>query len=275
MKSYLRFTPIPVRRWLKVWFAPLCAIALVLQSPLPMTVLAGESSEAWSEKEQAELLETQAQRVKQFTITIEKTPTSVDSYSKRGDAYFFLGEFDKSLADYEKMVQLDESMAAGHWRRGIADFYAGKFQAAAEQFELYHTFDDVDRENGIWRYLSQVKAHGRDKAREGLLKYKKDDREPFPAVYQLFAGKLAADEILKQIREAKIDDDERQKRLFYAELYIGLNYDVEKEPQKALAHLQAATAIKWPRNSSYGPNYMWHVGRVHALELERRLKKGT
>jgi lipoprotein NlpI len=249
-----------------------CLAAIGLIGAASFASRADDATTAWSAEEQAKLQVEQSQRVKQQTIAIEKTPASIDAHSKRGDAYFFLGEFDKSLADYEKMVQLDESMAAGHWRRGIADFYAGKFKAAADQFELYHSFDDVDRENGIWRYLSQFKAHGRDKAREGLLKYKKDDREPFPAVYQLFAGKLTPYEILKQIRKAEIDDDERQKRMFYAELYIGLNYDVEKEPQKALEHLRAATAIIWPRKAGYGPNYMWHVGRVHMLELEQRLK---
>lgn len=250
----------------------ICAAFLAVAHTI---VLAEEPAGAWTEREQAELVDQQSERVKQLTVAIEKTPKSVDLYSKRGDTYFFLGEYAKSVADYEKMVELDETLAAGHWRRGIADFYAGKFKEAAAQFELYHSFDDVDRENGIWRYLSQVKAYGRDKAREGLLKYKKDDREPFPAVYQLFAGKLTPDEILKQIREAKIDDTERAKRLFYAELYIGLNYDVEKEPQKALEHLLAATAIGWPRTAGYGPNYMWHVGRVHALELQRRLKAAT
>ena len=83
----------------------------------------------------------------------------------------------------------------------------------------------------------------------------------------------AAREILKKIRDAKLDDEERQKRLFYAELYIGLNHDVEQEPAQALKHLQAATAIKWPRASGYGPQYMWHVGRLHALQLQQRLEK--
>lgn len=260
-----------------------CRFTLRCRLSLVITVLssilgpwaAGQAEEPtgrWTAKEQAELLATQSESVKKLTIQIEATPRSVELFSKRGDAYFFLGQFEKSLADYEQMVKLDETLAAGHWRRGIADFYAGKFKEAAAQFELYHSFDDVDRENGIWRYLSQVKAHGRDKAREGLLKYKKDDREPFPDVYQLFAGSLQADEIVKKIHDAKLDDEERQKRLFYAELYIGLNYDVEDEPEQALKHLQAATSIQWPRTAGYGPHYMWHVGRLHALRLEQRPK---
>ena len=234
---------------------------------------AEDIADSWTQKNQEELIVTQSDRVQKLTDLIKASPKSLELYSKRADAYFFLGEFDKALADYEQMVTLDQAQAPGHWRRGIADFYAGKFKAASDQFELYHSFDDVDRENGIWRYLSQVKAYGRDKAREGLLKYKKDDREPFPDVYQLFAGKMTPDEILKKIREAKIDDEEREKRVFYAELYIGLNYDVEKEPRQALEHLKAATATKWPREAGYGPNYMWHVGRLHALQLQKQLAK--
>ncbi|MES2791781.1 MAG: hypothetical protein V4719_19330 [Planctomycetota bacterium] len=257
-----------------VWLPRLVLLLAVVGVPLWTGPAHAEDLAAtWTQKDQDELLATQTERIKNLTVRIAATPKSTDLYSKRGDAYFFLGDFDKSLADYEQMVQLDESQAPGHWRRGIADFYAGKFKAASDQFELYHSFDDVDRENGIWRYLSQVKAYGRDKAREGLLKYKKDDREPFPDVYQLFAGKLTAEQILQKIREAKVDTDEREKRLFYAELYIGLNFDVEKEPRQALEHLRAATATQWPRQAGYGPHYMWHVGRLHALQLQQQLQK--
>ncbi len=234
---------------------------------------ADDIAASWTQKDQEELVAALEVREKELTDRIEAMPKALDLYSKRGDAYFFLGEFDKSLADYEQMVKLNEEEAPGHWRRGIADFYAGKFKAASDQFELYHSFDDVDRENGIWRYLSQVKAYGREKAREGLLKYKKDDRQPFPDVYQLFAGKMTPDEILKKIREAKIDDEEREKRVFYAELYIGLNYDVEQDPRQALEHLKAATATKWPRTAGYGPHFMWHVGRLHAMRLQKQLAK--
>lgn len=204
------------------------------------------------------------------TKAIEANPRSLNAYSRRGDAFFFLGRFDDAVTDYDKMVELEESQAASHWRRGIAMFYAGKYKKAAAQFESYHSFDQVDRENGIWRYLSQHKAHGRDKAREGLLKYEKDDREPFPSVYKLFAGTMKSDEIIKGIEAAEIDKDEREKRLFYAHLYIGLNYDVEGDPVAAQRHLRLATQNKWGPAGGYGPNYMWHVGRLHEQLLRTR-----
>ena len=171
------------------------------------------------------------------------------------------------------MIELDEKELASHWRRGIALFYAGRYKDAAAQFESYHSFDQIDRENGIWRYLSQHLADGRANAREGLLKYKKDDREPFPAVYKLFAGTITPDQIMNQISEAEISKTEREKRLFYAHLYIGLNHAVEGEDELARKHLASATRNPWGPIAGYGPNYMWHVGRLHEAQLRKKDKK--
>jgi len=226
------------------------------------------------DQERAELRKNLDEGIKSMSEQIADNPKSVELHSRRGDYYFFRGAFDKAVADYEKMVELNERLDESHWRRGIAFFYAKNFKKAAHQFEIYHSFDDVDRENGIWRYLSQCQAYGIPKAREGLLKYKKDDREPFPDVYQLFAGKIAADEILKKINAAEISDSQREMRLFYAHLYIGLNYFVEKKLKQAETHLRLSTGNKWGPKAGFGPNYMWHVGRVHYdwLVAERNKK---
>lgn len=208
-------------------------------------------------------------RVARLTKAIEAAPTTLDLYSQRGDAWFFLGEFAPAAADYDKMVELAPSEDAGHWRRGIAWFYAEEYEQAAGQFERYHSFDNVDRENGIWRYLCQRKAFGLEKARAGLLKYEKDDREPFGDVYRLFEGKITADELLDKIRLAKISDTEREKRLFYAELYVGLNEAVEGRADSAKTHLSAAAKNPWGEKAGYGPNYMWQVARLHAEVLAK------
>jgi outer membrane protein assembly factor BamB len=197
-------------------------------------------------------------------------PKDVDGHSRRGDQRFFAGDFAGALADYDRMVELEAGQGAQHWRRGIAAFYAGKYEVAARQFEAYHSYDDVDRENGIWRYLSQHRAYGAAKAREGLLKYKKDDREPFPAVYALFEGKTTAEAVLAGIAQAAIDEEEREKRLFYAELYIGLNLGVEGKPEEALPHLQKAAANRWAPKAGYGPAWMWHVAQVNVHAARKR-----
>lgn len=224
-------------------------------------------------EERAKLKRSFDDAVARSTKAIEADPKDVEARSRRGDALFFQGNFKEAVADFDAMVALDAALAPGHWRRGIACFYAGRYEEAARQFEKYHTHDDVDRENGIWRFLSQAKAHGLEKAREGLLKYQKDDREPFPAIYRMFQGLEAPDRVLAQIKSAAIDDEERAKRLFYADLYIGLNFALLGKSEEAARHLREATANKWAPKGGYGPAWMWHVGRLHHESLARPAEK--
>lgn len=228
-----------------------------------------------SAEKQAMLTATFQDRVDRMSKLITDEPEVSEYYSSRGDGRFFLGRFDEAVADYERMVELKPDLATSHWRRGIAYFYAGRPKDAARQFEIYHTFDDVDRENGIWRFFSQYRASGAEKAREGLLKYRKDDREPFPAVYRLFEGKTKAADILEDIQQAELTREQREMRLFYAQLYIGLNYAVEEKPEQARAHLKEAVANTWGPTAGYGPTYMWHVGRVHYDLLRQKAEKGA
>ena len=221
----------------------------------------------------AELTKSLQKSLDDATDLIRQNPKSLRAYSQRGDAHFFLGQMSEAVTDYDRMIELDENERASHWRRGIALFYARRYEDAAAQFESYHSFDQIDRENGIWRYLSQHRAIGRDKAREGLLKYQKDDREPFPAVYKLFAGTMTPDQILDQIAQADISKSEREKRLFYAHLYIGLNHAVENEVEPARKHLAEATRNTWGPTAGYGPHYMWHVARLHEALLRKGERK--
>ena len=224
----------------------------------------------WSDADRKKLVAEE----ESLTKRIEKAPKDEHFHSQRGDVRFFLGRFEKAVADYEKTVELRPSLEASHWRRGIAYFYAGEYKKAAHQFEIYHSFDNVDRENGIWRYLSQFKAHGRKKAREGLLKYEKDDREPFPDVYKLFSGDITdPKKIIERIEIAEFIDAEREKRLFYAHLYCGLNEAIEGRDKTALEHLRAATNNRWGQKAGGGPKYMWHVGRVHHERLRKKLEQ--
>jgi lipoprotein NlpI len=227
-----------------------------------------------SEKRRAELKKSSERIVAEQSKIIAAEPKSVEAYSRRGDAYFFLADFKRAVADYEKMVELNRDLESQHWRRGIAYFYAGRYKDAARQFEIYNTFDMVDRENGIWRFFSQAKAGGVEQARKNLLKYKQDDREPFPDVYKLFAKDVAPEQILKNIAAAKIDKTEREKRLFYAHLYIGLNHALEGRDKPARVHLRKAVANEWGPEAGYGPRYMWHVGRLQGNAVMHFLSRG-
>lgn len=197
-----------------------------------------------------------------------KAADAVNQYSSRGDLYMFLGRFKDAESDYLEMVRLKPELDVSHWRLGIAMFFAGHPEDAARQFDKYNSYDNVDRENGIWRYLSHYRAFGRDEARRQLLRYEKDDRPPFREVYQLFEGGLGEAAVLKAIPDGLRGSD-REARLFYSHLYIGMKQVVEGRTDAATDSLRAATLNSWPAKAGTGPRYMWHVARLQYLELQK------
>jgi len=225
-----------------------------------------EAADAMLDKMNAELTASLRQQLESLPAVSDQDSGAVEKYSRRGDLHFFLGEFQKAEADYQQMVRLQPDLDRSHWRLGIAMNFSGHPEQAAAQFDKYHSFDNVDRENGIWRYLSHRQAFGKEKAQEQLLRYEKDDRPPFREVYRLFDGSLSSDEVLKSI-STDLPDVDRSSRLFYAHLYIGLNSAVDGDEEQALRSLRTATLNSWPKRGGYGPNYMWHVGRLQYFRL--------
>lgn len=202
-----------------------------------------------------------------FAEINDQSPAAVMQYSRRGDLHMFLGQFAEAVRDYRRMVTLDAATDASHWRLGIALFFAGEPADAAAQFDKYHAFDNVDRENGIWRYLSHYRAYGAERARAELLRYEKDDRPPFPEVYRLFDGSLTAAQVLAAIPD-NLPESDRQARRFYSDLYVGFHALVQGQREPARSALRRAVLNPWPRTSGYGPHYMWHVGRLQYMQLQ-------
>ena len=258
---------------------PLRAIALlvafatfVLCVNKSVTAEDGLQKHPLSEEDRATLRQQWDESLLAITKKLESKPDDLAAVSKRGDLHFFRGEFTKSVRDYERMSELDPQLDASHWRLGIAYFYANLPEKSAKQFDKFFVTDDVDREAGLWKYIAQAPTLGTEKARAGLLKYKKDDREPMPTIYRLFEEELTPADLLKSV-EAKLPESIREQRLFYIELYLGLWHDAHKRPKEALPHFRNATANRWGRSASYGPNYMWHVGRLHYERLAEAAQK--
>ena len=209
-----------------------------------------------------------AKKIEELTRSIALSPMNVEHYSERGDLYFQNREFKKSLSDYEKMVELNPRLDVTHWRKGIVLYYLGRYEDSAKQFEKYQTIDDVDRENGLWRFLAMQKKVGTDKAREGMIQYTKLDRPPLTDVYRMFQGELSPTEFSKKAGAFS----ENSKERFYAELYLGLYFDGEGDAPKALAFLRSAEKNRWAKSSTGGPGWMWHIARIHALKVEQESK---
>ena len=211
------------------------------------------------------MLAKTATELEQATAAIAQAPDTVRLYSRRGDCHLFLGHFAESVADFEKMIALDPAQDAPHWRLGIAYYFAGQFGKSARQFEKYHAYDGRDRENGIWKFLADARADGLEKARAGMLAYTQFDREPFPSLYEMFAGRRTTDEVLREIEEKGLTKNAAV--VFFAHYYGGLNEALLGHRERAIELTAKAKASAWGRTAEGGPAYMWQVARLHADRL--------
>jgi lipoprotein NlpI len=233
-------------------FLALCASAFAAEPPMPAA-------------ERAALIAESELTLKTATEALAEKPDSVTLLSRRGDAHLFLGRFRESVADFEKMIALDPALDAPHWRLGIAYYFAGDFAKCARQFEKYHAHDGRDRENGIWKFLADTHLAGLEKARTQMLEYTRFDREPFPALYEMFAGKRTTDSVLEEVRKKELTGDGAV--MFFAHYYCGLNELLLEHPDRARDLLARAVASPWGRTAEGGPAYMWQVARLHYERL--------
>jgi lipoprotein NlpI len=188
-------------------------------------------------------------------------PSSTEWLTRRGDARLFLGDAKGAVADFEKEIAIDPSHDAPHWRLGIAYLFAGDFAKSAKQFEKYHAYDGRDRENGVWQFLANARVTGIEKARGAMLEYTRFDREPFPALYEMFAGKKTGAEVLAEMEKKGLGED--ASVMFFAHYYVGLNEDLLGRKDAAREHLAKAVALALKSGARGGPGYMGQVARLH------------
>jgi lipoprotein NlpI len=170
----------------------------------------------------------------------------------RGEEHFRRARIVESLADFDRELRLQPNAAAGHWQRGITLYYAGEFEKGARQFEMHKTVNPEDVENAAWHFSCVVRAPkgSVEKARANLIRVTRDPRVPMAQLQQMFAGQLPPEDVLR----AAGDDSAR----FYADLYVGLYYEVLGRDDESLRHV-----VRAAENPAAKDNYMGDVARVH------------
>jgi lipoprotein NlpI len=195
--------------------------------------------------------------VADFSEALTLDPRLAEALHLRGCEQFKLGRATESLADFDRYLELKPGARPRHWQRGISCYYAGKFAEGQRQFEAYQDVDGNDVENVVWRYLCMARRVGRAKARADMLPVGEDRRVPLKEVYALFLGRLKPADVLTAARAGSPRPEELARRLFYADLYLGLYYDSEGDKRQALDHLTRAA-------DDHGVGgYMGDVARVH------------
>jgi lipoprotein NlpI len=186
-------------------------------------------------------------------------PKARGAYRQRGRSNFKAGNVQASISDFDRYAQLEPNFEDELWERGLARYYAGQFALAQKSFEDYHKVGWTDIENGLWRLLSQAEIEGLPAAQASLYKYEPKRRPPFPSLYELYSGMSHAENVMEHATGGATDEADRKTRTFYAHLYVGMWFVVNRDKPRALEHIEKAVALR-------STDYMWYVAR---LQLER------
>lgn len=175
----------------------------------------------------------------------------------RAVADFRVGRFAESADGFDRLAKLAPDRAPHLWQRGIALYYAGRYDDCRRQFESHRTVNPDDVENAAWHFLCVARAESPAKARAALLPVGADPRAPMREIYQMFRGALTAEQLLA----AAGDEPAAQ---FYAHLYIGLHSEALGRKDRALEHIRAAAANHFVDVGGY----MHMVAQVHLRTLQ-------
>ena len=171
---------------------------------------------------------------------------------------FFEADIDASARGFDRVVELAPQVTPTLWQRGIVLYYAERYGDCREQFESHRTVNPNDVENAAWHFLCVAKQESPERARELLLPVGPDPRVPMREVYELYAGELGAEEVMRAAG-GRLGDE------FYAHLYLGLHAEALGDHTRALDHVREAASERYARAGGY----MHRVARVHLALRER------
>src|SRR5207245_385191 len=82
---------------------------------------------------QMDIAETLRRELASLDKQIAADPKRAEAYHERGCLQFKLGNFNASVRDFDKYLELQPERKAGHWQRGISCYYAGLYDEGRKQ----------------------------------------------------------------------------------------------------------------------------------------------
>lgn len=197
----------------------------------------------------------------ELDVAVEKQPNNVSLLQLRAETLFRIGEFEKSVKDFDRVIDLRPQLKAENWQRGIALYYVGRFKDGADQFEEHHRVNPDDVENTFWFFLCLAKADSIEAARKKIIPSRGDARPPLMEIYKLVRGEVAPADVEKSIGQFSAGTSSREQAEFYGYLYLGLWFDLQGDKAKAIDFLKKSLAAN-------DRGYMADVGKVHLKTLQ-------
>ena len=193
-----------------------------------------------------------------FTLTSHTEELTVWELFNRGVENFFEGKVKEAVADWDQEIKLSPARGPHHWQRGLALYYLGDFEKGVAQFESHQKVNGHDVENAAWHFICAVRQKNGSvkKVREKFIPIKGDRRVPMAEIHDLYGGKGTVEAVLEAAKK-DADGMELRNQLCYAHLYLGLYFEALEQPEKSKAHMKKA-AVDFKMD-----HYMGKVAQLH------------
>ena len=189
------------------------------------------------------------------TLARAQTPQEIFD---RAVADFRAGRIAESAEGFDQVARAQPASAPQLWQRGIALYYAGRYEDCRRQFESHLTVNPSDVENSAWHFLCVARAESPEAALEALLPVGPDPRRPMREIYEMFSGRMTPQDVLSAAGG-------QPRARFYAHLYRGLYHEALGRSVAAREEISLAADDRF---AGVG-GYMHMVAVVHR-DLMRR-----
>lgn len=189
------------------------------------------------------------------TLPAAEPPTPQALFDEGVRLFFDAKPVESALA-FDRLLEVVPKAEPDLWQRGLALYYAERFEDGRRQFERHETVNPNDVENPAWHFLCVARLEGAEAARKAMLPVGKDRRVPMQEILDLYAGRGDAAAVLAAADRG--EGEARRNQLCYAHLYLGLHAEALGDVEKARHHvMQAAGPFRMDHS-------MGKVAVVHA-----------
>ncbi len=157
-----------------------------------------------------------------FSRALQLKPNLIDAYNFLGIHFTQLKEFTQAYEKFDSVLELDPNHEYAHLNRGIALYYGGRPELAAQDFNTFHHKQSEDPYRLIWLYLAEYKidstiANQNLKRKSGLI----DDNTWAKQVIYLYLGEITQEQFISELTQNIQSIKALTERLCEAYFYLG------------------------------------------------------
>lgn len=176
-----------------------------------------------------------------FNQALNLKPDMVDAYNFIGIHLTQLQEFNQAYDAFDSAIELAPEHEYAYLNRGIALYYGGRPNLAADDFKIFRQYQQNDPYRVLWQYLAELEIDPQ-KAKQDLAIHAQLINEKVWAknVIKLYVGEMSQDTFIGRLAENVNSNQALTERLCEAYFYLGKYSQMQGDENAAINFFKLA-----------------------------------